>query len=110
MWKTERTTPCLAACPAAAITGTLKGKRIARSAYDQLKCMPYALIAHIERFTKILELVLEEHDLKQRKMIVYGTEFQRCLYDLYWAGIEGRGTCWLCMNVCPVGRRHFELN
>jgi epoxyqueuosine reductase len=108
-WKKEGTTPCLAACPAEAISGELRGRTIARAVYDQTRCQPYALISHIERFTKSLETVLDEKDAMKRKMILYGTEFQRCLYDLYWSGIEGRGTCWICMNVCPVGRENIEL-
>ncbi len=108
-WKKERITPCLAACPAGAISGDLQGREIVRSVYDQLRCMPYALISHIERFTKSLETIFDEKDAAKRKMILYGTEFQRCLYDLYWSGIEGRGTCWQCINACPVGKENIEL-
>ena len=103
-WKKESTTPCMAACPAGAISGKLQGRTITRSVYNQMRCMPFALISHVERFTKSLETVLDEKDAMRRKMILYGTEFQRCLYELYWSGIEGRGTCWICMNVCPVYR------
>ncbi len=109
-WKKESTTPCLAACPGGAISGELRRMTIARSVYDQMRCMPHALISHVERFTKSLETVLDEKDAMKRKMILYGTEFQRCLYELYWSGIEGRGTCWICMNVCPVGRENIKLN
>ena len=109
MWHESGTTLCLDACPAGAITGTLDGRKIAHRSYDQVKCMPFALMSHIERFTKVLEAAMEEKDAGSRKMILYGTEFQRSLYDLYWAGIEGRGTCWVCMNVCPVGKEHIVL-
>jgi epoxyqueuosine reductase QueG len=109
MWHEKGTTLCLDACPGAAITGTLDGRTITHRVYDQLKCMPFALMSHIERFTKLLEAAIEEKDSATRKTILYGTEFQRSLYDLYWAGIEGRGTCWVCMNVCPVGKEHLEL-
>ena len=109
MYQKEGTTPCLASCPARCISGELSGRKIVRSSYDQLGCMPLALISHTERFTRVLELVLDEEDKMKRKMILYGTEFQRCLYDLYWAGIEGRGTCWICQDVCPVGKEHIDL-
>ncbi len=108
-FKKEGTTPCLASCPAGCISGELSGREIVRSSYDQLGCMPLALISHIERFTRVFELVLDEEDRMKRKMILYGTEFQRCLYDMYWAGIEGRGTCWICQDVCPVGMDKMEL-
>lgn len=100
---------CQDSCPANAISGELNGRKIKHTRYDQLKCMPLSLISHSERFTRMFERVLDEEDKMKRKMILFGTEFQRCLYDLYWAGIEGRGTCWICQEVCPVGMDQIDL-
>ncbi|MFC1815489.1 hypothetical protein ACFL0M_05985 [Thermodesulfobacteriota bacterium] len=105
-WNKDKTTFCLETCPEC-LNGEIKKGKIEWMSYNQMQCMPRAQRGNPQRFTKILEVLINEPDPQKRKSILYGSEFQYCLEALS-SRAEVAACCYECQRVCPVGRDEFK--
>jgi hypothetical protein len=111
MWEDQGTTPCLGTCPideGGCLGGRLENGRIAERRYDVARCTSRVHTNFIPGFQKALEAVFEEPDKEKRMMILYSSHFTRSLWSMSYSNVS-QGQCFECMRVCPVGRRHREL-
>ncbi|GIX47356.1 MAG: hypothetical protein KatS3mg131_1567 [Candidatus Tectimicrobiota bacterium] len=112
MYRKLGTTPCLAACPAAA-GGCLDGAidadgRIAYSYYDRERCTARAMTFGISGLQKALVQILTEDDAEKRRAMIYSDFFTQSLSALSFYK-ESVAQCFECMRVCPVGRTYRKL-
>lgn len=104
MWKKQKTTPCLKACPHC-LSGELKDGKIKWAEYNQLKCYSRAQTTGVDFFLKSLMELMEEKDPEQRKFMAYGPHF----YKTMRAVAMGEGIvaqCFECVRPCPIGFKH----
>lgn len=111
MWERERTTPCLAVCPASSggcLEGRLENGRAVRTFYDAPRCHTRVHTHWIGGFQKVLEETLNEPDKDKRKMLLYGDFFTRTLWAVTYSGTN-IAQCFECMRVCPAAHGQKEL-
>lgn len=104
MWKKQKTTPCLKACPHC-LSGELEVGKIKWAEYNQLKCYSRAQTTGVDFFLKMLTELMEEKDPQQRRFMAYGPHFYRTMM----AVSTGEGLvaqCFECTRVCPIGFKH----
>jgi epoxyqueuosine reductase QueG len=106
-WAKEKTTFCLEACPQC-LDGEIKKGKLEWTSYQQMNCMPRAQRGNPQRFTMILEQLINEPDPQKRKSILYGSEFQYCL-EAISSRSEVAAFCYECQRVCPIGRDEFQV-
>ena len=106
-WAKENSTYCLEACPQC-LDGEIKKGKLEWMSYQQMNCMPRAQRGNPQRFTMLLEHLINEPDPQKRKSILYGNEFQYCL-EAISSRSEVAAFCYECQRVCPVGRDEFQV-
>jgi len=106
-WSKEKTTFCRETCPEC-LDGEIKKGKLEWMSYQQMKCMPRAQRGNPQRFTILLEHLMNESDPQKRRSILYGNEFQYCIEALS-SRTEIAAFCYECQRACPVGREAFTV-